>query len=358
MNVHVSHMRAGILFLTMLLLAVTFSGLVLGKNTPPVAKAGSDQKVKVGTLVHFGASDSYDSDGDTLNYRWDFDATDGIQVDSMMIGPTHTYDKPGVYKVTLTVNDGTYNSTAKINVTVVVDSPPIVELGPDIDAEVGQWLFFDTRNVTDPDGDGLTFKWDLDTSDNITEDSTDRLVQWKYPNPGKFTVRLTANDGTLGASDTMNVTVMFRMFMINGSTFKEIRPLKGLQRMFYLIPLTKGKGLEVKISSNDGKLLSTYLFLSANYIKFTQMGQIEALKGASKENFASYSYSIKAPQVDNYYLMVLNPSPDPNHVLNYTISIRIFNANSGGFIPGPGAIDMISSMLLMALVVVLGRRKN
>jgi hypothetical protein len=41
----------------------------------------------------------------TLRYTWDFDASDGIQVDAEGRSVTHVYHKPGNYTVTLTVSD-------------------------------------------------------------------------------------------------------------------------------------------------------------------------------------------------------------------------------------------------------------
>lgn len=41
----------------------------------------------------------------TLKYTWDFDASDGIQVDAEGSSVSHIYTKPGKYKVTLTVSD-------------------------------------------------------------------------------------------------------------------------------------------------------------------------------------------------------------------------------------------------------------
>jgi PKD repeat protein len=350
-------MRAGVLFLTALLLLTALSAPVYGANTPPVANAGEDQQVKVGTMVRFGAGSSYDPDGDHLAYKWDFDSSDGITVESSMIAPTNTYTKAGIYIVTLTVTDGKDNSSDTMQVKVIPETTPMVELGPDINAEVNQWVFFDTRNATDQDGDSLTFKWDFDASNGIGVDSTDRLPQWKFTKPGKFTVTLIASDGKYNATDTLNVTVSYNFLLVGGKGQDDAKSLRSGQKMVYSISLIKGKGLNVKITSTNGTLLTTYLFESKNYFTYTQNGQIVALSKASKINFTKHSYSIGAPITDDYYLVVLNPSADPTVVASYDISIKIGGSSGGGFIPGPGAFETMVTVIIVALAIALARKR-
>lgn len=76
-------------------------------NLPPVAEAGPNQTVNLGSIVQFDGSASYDPNGDSLEYYWDFG--DGITGTGEK--PTHVYNQVGEYTVTLIVNDGTYNST-------------------------------------------------------------------------------------------------------------------------------------------------------------------------------------------------------------------------------------------------------
>jgi len=85
--------------------------------TPPVADAGSDQTVRVGTTVTFNGSGSTDNVG-IVSYKWDF----GDGNVTTVPGPTlsHTYVKSGTFNVTLTVEDEAGNiATDSITVTVV-----------------------------------------------------------------------------------------------------------------------------------------------------------------------------------------------------------------------------------------------
>jgi PKD repeat protein len=355
---HVSFMRGYVLVLTILLLMTALRPVAAAPNHPPVADAGDDQRVKVGTYVHFGASGSSDPDGDSISYKWDFDASNGLQTESSMIAPTHVYSQPGVFKVTLTVSDGKANSSDTINITVFADTAPTVDLGPDISAEANNWIFFDVRNATDQDGDALTYKWDFDASDGIGVDSTEALPEWKYNKVGIFTVTLTVSDGKFTVSDTVNVTVAYNFERVSIKGLKETKTLKAGQKMIYDIPTTKGKGLEVTITDTNGTILTTYLFESENYFKYTQTGGIVALSKATKENFTKFSYSIAIPKSDDFYLVIQNPSSDPKVYASFDISIKISSNSGSGFIPGPGAMELVSSIMLVALVLAMVKRRN
>jgi len=86
--------------------------------TPPVADAGSDQTVEVGTTVTFNASGSSDNVG-IVSYEWDFGDGNTTTVTDPII--YHTYTAAGTYNVTLTVKDAAGNSDND-TITVVVEA--------------------------------------------------------------------------------------------------------------------------------------------------------------------------------------------------------------------------------------------
>jgi PKD domain len=87
-------------------------------NTPPTANAGPDQTTQIGNQTIFDASASRDNIG-IAEFSWNLG--NGITIPSLRVA--HTYDRVGVYNVTLTVTDGAGNK-AYDYVTVTVQEKP------------------------------------------------------------------------------------------------------------------------------------------------------------------------------------------------------------------------------------------
>jgi hypothetical protein len=64
--------------------------------------------------VSFDGSGSSDPDGNPLTYAWDFDASDGIQVDAVGAMVSHVYGAFGSYVVTLCVTDNGDGDPAQV----------------------------------------------------------------------------------------------------------------------------------------------------------------------------------------------------------------------------------------------------
>ena len=141
-------------------------------NRDPIAAAAvTSATAEAGEDLGFDASGSTDGDGDTLSYEWDF----GDAVTGAGVAPAHYYRVPGVYTVTLTVEDGMGGSdgdTVQVDVTAAVDS--------DTDGlpDVWELSYFTVLSACGPagdaDGDGLDdddeFLWGTDPSDEDTDD--------------------------------------------------------------------------------------------------------------------------------------------------------------------------------------------
>lgn len=85
-------------------------GAAPGQNRPPVANAGPDQTVTIGSTVQLDGGKSSDPDGDRLSYSWRFlNLPTGSQArlsDPTIVNPTFIADLPGEYFIELTVDDG------------------------------------------------------------------------------------------------------------------------------------------------------------------------------------------------------------------------------------------------------------
>jgi PKD repeat protein len=179
-------------------------------NVPPVADAGPDVEALLGDEVTFDGSDTYDPNGDdVLTYVWDF-GDDTTASGDDLTAPTHTYAAVGEYAVILTVTDqdgASDSDTTTATITVFVNSPPVADAGPDLDAKKGVEVTFDGSGTHDPDaGDTLTYAWAF--GDGATESGTDLIdPTHTYAAVGEYIVALTVTDQD-GASSTDTATVM------------------------------------------------------------------------------------------------------------------------------------------------------
>lgn len=90
---------------------------------PPIADAGGPYSGYEGALVAFDGTDSYDPDGGTLTYDWDFgDGTTGTGGT-----PTHAYAVAGTYAVSLTVTDDE-GDTDTAGTTVTITTAPTCDV--------------------------------------------------------------------------------------------------------------------------------------------------------------------------------------------------------------------------------------
>jgi len=100
-------------------------------NHPPVADAGGPYSGFVGEEIVFDASGSYDVDGDTLEYRWDFN-NDGTWDTDWLSDPTIGWYYSNEYhgKIELEIRDdkdARDNDTADVNVSSE-NQPPTVKI--------------------------------------------------------------------------------------------------------------------------------------------------------------------------------------------------------------------------------------
>ncbi len=177
-------------------------------NDPPVADAGEDQRAAVGETVRFDGSDSFDPDGELIEFIWNFGDDTMLTLDSALEPVTHAYEEPGEYLMTLTVRDSS-GSSSDMNhdqMTVIVNDPPIADAGLD------QWVTsseveFDGSGSTDRDGEITRYLWDFGDS-TTGEGPQPRHI---YGFPGTYLVRLTVTDdsgtSTHRTADDMQVIV-------------------------------------------------------------------------------------------------------------------------------------------------------
>ncbi len=158
-------------------------------NRAPFADAGQDQKICLSKKANFDAAGSYDKDGDTLNYAWDFG--DGETAKGKEV--SHTYAKGGLYKVKLSVDDNSGMQCSKTSqiIQVEVNSAPEADLAAKDSSCVDKDIVFNATKSSDPDKDKLTFTWDF--GDGTTGSGSE--LKHSYTKGGLYKVTLFVDDG-------------------------------------------------------------------------------------------------------------------------------------------------------------------
>jgi N-acetylmuramoyl-L-alanine amidase/PKD repeat protein len=206
-------------------------------NEDPIANPGGPYTAAVGEEITFDGSGSSDSDGEIIEYMWDF----GDESIGSEVSPVHSYAEVGEYVVTLAVKDDSDALSAAVSTTVTVDEEAVVEeegtqedqqnseeengdekdtgivqtvtaeAGEDQSGNVGDLLTFDaSASTVSPLSDGtvITYSWDWDGDGTYDETVNEAVISHTYDKAGTYEISLkvTAFDN-ISATDTLTVTI-------------------------------------------------------------------------------------------------------------------------------------------------------
>ena len=127
-------------------------------SQPPVANAGTDQRVAPSSTISLDGSGSSDPDGETLSYSWEKPTGSSVTLsDSSTESPTFTAPATaGSLTFTLTVTAGGLSSTD--DVTVTVSTAPTANAGNDQAVALSSSVTLNGSG-SDPENDSLTYSW-------------------------------------------------------------------------------------------------------------------------------------------------------------------------------------------------------
>lgn len=174
-------------------------------NAAPVANAGSNQSVVLGTVTLDGSASS-DANGDTLTYKWALiskptNSTAALS-SATSAKPTFTADIAGVYVFTLQVNDGKVDSavaTVSVNASAA-NVAPVANAGANQNVVLGT-VTLDGSASSDANGDTLTYKWALlskpTNSNAVLATTTSAKPTFTADQAGVYVLSLQVNDGKL-----------------------------------------------------------------------------------------------------------------------------------------------------------------
>ena len=179
----------------------------------PVAVAGPDQDVALGTLVTLDGSGSTDPDDQVLTYAWSAAQDNPMQLvltSTSIVRFTPTL--PGQYTFILVVTAGPVASppdSIRLTVSGGDNSAPVAAAGPDYATALGNSFFLDATASTDADGDSLTFLWEALADPGVVSIADSSAAQTRITPllPGTYTFLLQVSDGTLTSTDEITVLV-------------------------------------------------------------------------------------------------------------------------------------------------------
>lgn len=193
--------------------AASVSVTVSEVNAPPVANAGPDQNVVLGSVVTLDGRDSSDANpADQLTFVWALSKPDGSSQTLTGVKPTFTASLRGVYTAGLTVSDGVLSSaidTVRVQVSEA-NVAPVAVISALSSVSMGSVVQLSGLSSTDANNDPLTFKWALLRKPLLTTGGTANslavLSSVDIHNPvftadvaGVYVLSLVVNDGKVSS---------------------------------------------------------------------------------------------------------------------------------------------------------------
>ena len=176
--------------------------ITVSENQPPIANAGPDQTVEQtspeGANVTLDGTASSDPNNDTLSYFWNWTggSASGISPTVML--------SPGTTNITLTVDDGEFNATDTVIITIADTELPYVNAGEDMTIEATSPLGAEVMlhgEATDAADTELDFLWS--EGDTILGTNANLTITLSL---GTHTFTLNATDDS-GNTGSDNVTI-------------------------------------------------------------------------------------------------------------------------------------------------------
>ena len=152
-----------------------------------------------------------------LTYHWILNSRPpGSQAtlsNATIVNPVFVADLPGTYIAQLLVNDGLVNSASDIVVIRTANRAPIANAGTDAtNVALNTQVSLDGTASADPDGDPLTYSWAFvqrpSGSVATLAGAASATPSFTVDRAGRYTVRLTVNDGQVSGTDDVNVTTV------------------------------------------------------------------------------------------------------------------------------------------------------
>ena len=187
-------------------------------NGPPIANAGLDQNVPVGSPVQLNGAGSTDPEGSPLTYLWILNTrpagSSAVLSNTTIVNPTFVADLPGTYIAQLVVNDGLVNSASDTVTITTQNLVPVANAGPDqSNIAINGTVALDGSASSDPDGGVLTYAWTIvlrpSGSTSVLLNPNTAAPTFVADRAGRYRIQLIVSDALASSPpDTVDVTTV------------------------------------------------------------------------------------------------------------------------------------------------------
>lgn len=221
------------------------------RNAPPVPKAGADVQVVAGVLALLDASASTDTDGAITQYAWrqvngpEVTLNNASSKVASFITPAGLAPNQQLeFELTVTDDRGMTSTADRVIVTILANSYPTANAGPDVYALTGDNIVLDGTQSSDPEG-AITYFWEITPSSAITDVgglyTATPVLKVKDLSSGvntlNITGKLTVTDAAgLTRQDTMLLRVYRNTYDVDGDGMPTGWELKYAANETLLIP--------------------------------------------------------------------------------------------------------------------------
>ena len=166
-------------------------------NLPPVAKITSDvNSLFVGDKIQLSGEDSYDPEGGALDFLWNF----GDNKTSSLKSPEYSWNSPGTFTVSLTVEDGEGQETTSTKDIEVKSLGPVASFAFSSGEKTRS-----NNNVTLDGSESSAlgapikeYKWNFGNGDELTTNESNTEYSWNLGGFYNVTLTVVDEDGETG----------------------------------------------------------------------------------------------------------------------------------------------------------------
>ena len=187
-------------------------------NGPPIANAGPDQNIPLGSIVQLNGAGSSDPEGSALTYQWILNTrpagSSAVLSNVGIVNPTFTADLPGTYVAQLVVNDGLVNSASDTVTITTQNLVPVANAGPDqSNIPINATVALDGSASNDPDGGVPTYAWTFTLrpggSTAVLLNPNSAAPTFVADRAGRYRIQLIVSDAlAFSPPDTVDITTV------------------------------------------------------------------------------------------------------------------------------------------------------